>query len=372
MTNYLVLITYHYLPVLFDIPLVPSSYCSRKSLTITFNWVKASDVDLCSYAMHTFQHFKSIPINCAIKCDDVNCSSPEYRQMIDLLYSQICCALEQSSQKTIPSSNIRDGRDYIVPGFNDFMKELHTSVRNDYNVWRNAGRPRSGPLCSDMKRSRLRFTYAPRQCNQNEKSIRADQYAKSLMNKDVTSFWDSIRKSSNTIIPVASIIDNCTENIAYMWQDHYNSLLNSVKGNSSEQVIHAKLGTIPSRSQSILCTNSDLNSALKSLKRGKACGVDGLAAEHIIYAHSITHVFLPLLFNAFIRHGYLPTDFMKTAIVPIIKNKTRDTSDKTTTERSHWSLPHLNYLKFVPLKFYKSTSLHMIINLDLKQNTLLT
>ena len=35
-----------------------------------------------------------------------------------------------------------------------------------------------------------------------------------------------------------------------------------------------------------------------------------------------------MLFNCFITHGYLPEDFMKTAIVPIIKNKTRDSSDK--------------------------------------------
>ena len=131
---------------------------------------------------------------------------------------------------------------------------------NDYIAWRNAGRPRSGTLCSDMRRSRLRFTYALRQCNQNEKYIRADQYAKFFMNKDMTSFWYSgIRKSSKTRIPLASMIDNCTgeENIAHMWQDHYNSLLNSVKGNSSKQVIHDKLGTIPSESKSILFTNSD-------------------------------------------------------------------------------------------------------------------
>ena len=57
---------------------------------------------------------------------------------------------------------------------------------------------------------------------------------KSLMNKDMTSFWDSIRKSSNTRIPLASMIDNCTdeENIAHMWQDHYSSLLNSVNSNT--------------------------------------------------------------------------------------------------------------------------------------------
>ena len=31
---------------------------------------------------------------------------------------------------------------------------------------------------------------------------------------------------------------------------------------------------------------------------------------------------------------------------------------KTTTDRSPWSLPHLNYLKFVYLKFYKCTITH--------------
>ena len=85
--------------------------------------------------------------------------------MIDLLYSQICCALEQSSQKTIPSSNLRDGRYHIIPGFNEFVKELHTSARNDYIVWRNAGRLQSGTFCSDMRRSRLKFKYALRLCN---------------------------------------------------------------------------------------------------------------------------------------------------------------------------------------------------------------
>ena len=85
-----------------DIMLVSPSSCSRKSHKITFNWAKASDVDLCSYSLHTFQHFKSIPIYCAIKCDDVNCNSPEHRHMVDLLYSQICCALDSLVKKTIP------------------------------------------------------------------------------------------------------------------------------------------------------------------------------------------------------------------------------------------------------------------------------
>ena len=35
-----------------------------------------------------------------------------------------------------------------------------------------------------------------------------------------------------------------------------------------------------------------------------------------------------MLFSCFISHGYLPRDFTKTAIVPIIKNKSRNSSDK--------------------------------------------
>ena len=61
---------------------------------------------------------------------------------------------------------------------------------------------------------------------------------------------------------------------------------------------------------------------------GKSSGIDGISAEHFVFAHSRIHVLLSLLFSAFISHGYLPGMFMKTAIVPIIKNKTGDTSDK--------------------------------------------
>ena len=77
------------------------------------------------------------------------------------------------------------------------------------------------------------------------------------------------------------------------------------------------------RGQSILFSISDINVALDSLKSGNACGVDGL-----MFAHRITYVFLSLLFNVFNIHGYLPADFMRTAMVPIIKNKTGDSSDK--------------------------------------------
>ena len=39
-------------------------------------------------------------------------------------------------------------------------------------------------------------------------------------------------------------------------------------------------------------------------------------------------VYLSILFTSFISHGYLAEGFMKSAIIPLTNNKTRDTNDK--------------------------------------------
>ena len=79
---------------------------------------------------------------------------------------------------------------------------------------------------------------------------------------------------------------------------------------------------------SITITPFNILDALKSIKCGKSSGVDGISPKHFVFAHSRIHVLLSLLFSAFITHGYLPNMFMKTAIDPIIKNKTGDNSNK--------------------------------------------
>ena len=108
--------------------------------------------------------------------------------------------------------------------------------------------------------------------------------------------------------------------------------------------------------QSILFSTSDINVALDSFKSGKSCGVNGLAAEHFMFAHRITHVFLSLLFSVFIFHGYLPADFMRTAMVSIIKNKTGDTSDKNNYRPILLLLlQHLSCLRPVFLMFWRLT-----------------
>ena len=193
----------------------------------------------------------------------------------------------------------------------------------------DAGRPRSASLCSDMRRSRLRFRYTLRHCRQNEKSIRADMHTKAYLKKDMVSFWKGMKKESISRLPLPSKVDHCVgeEEISNMWQIHYQSLLNSVESTQHKASVKLKTTNILNTSK-ISFTPIDISNAFKSLKLGKACGVDGVSAKHFLYAHNVLHVLLSLLFISFITQSYLPPDFMKTALVPIIKNKTGDTSDK--------------------------------------------
>ena len=80
--------------------------------------------------------------------------------------------------------------------------------------------------------------------------------------------------------------------------------------------------TLINKLKTLTITPFNILDALKNIKCCKSSGIDGISAEHFVIAHSRIHVLLSLLFSAFVMHGYLPSMFMKTTIVPI-KKKTR-------------------------------------------------
>ena len=109
----------------------------------------------------------------------------------------------------------------------------------------------------------------------------------------MVSFWKHIRQENKSSISYHYWGCDRETDIPEMWQDYYKSILNSVNGNFQQHFVSSKINSI--REESILFSTSDINIALHSLKCGKSCGVDGLAADHFKYAHRISHVFLSLL-----------------------------------------------------------------------------
>jgi hypothetical protein len=77
-----------------------------------------------------------------------------------------------------------------------------------------------------------------------------------------------------------------------------------------------------------LFTPSEIASAIKELKSGKACGKDSLQSEHLKFACEKIAVLLCLFFNCVLLHGYLCLDLMDTILIPILKDKKGDITSK--------------------------------------------
>ena len=112
-----------------------------------------------------------------------------------------------------------------------------------------------------------------------------------------------------------------------MWKDHFNTILNSSRDNSNKPLVESML----TDKNNLFCerfTPSEVIDGLKGLKKGKSPGLDSIYSEHFKYSHDKISILLCLLFNAMLIHGYIPSDAMDTIIVPIIKDKKGDCTDK--------------------------------------------
>ena len=78
----------------------------------------------------------------------------------------------------------------------------------------------------------------------------------------MVSFWKHIRKSNNVRVPLASTVGGVTgeSEIAEMWQDHYKSILNSVKNNTRQQFETNKLDSI--RGESIMFSTAEMSPSI--------------------------------------------------------------------------------------------------------------
>ena len=76
-----------------------------------------------------------------------------------------------------------------------------------------------------------------------------------------------------------------------------------------------------------MCLNQGIE-LLRELSSGKASGMDGLTSEILKYANHILPVLLYVCFTCMFKHCYLPISMLDSVIVPLVKNRNGDLSDK--------------------------------------------
>ena len=218
--------------------------------------------------------------------------------------------------------------EHNTPGWNEYVKDAHSEARDAFKLWILSSKPRQGDVFQSMKQSRARFKFKLRQCKRDEARIRADILADDLVKRNTTLFWSHVSKQNRRCIIPADTVGGATgrESIASMWKNHYANLFNCVDTVSDKESVLDTISRV-ANVHDALCSD-DVKSSVKSLSANKACGLENLFAEHLLYACPSIHTLLSICFNVFIVHGFLPSDLTDTVLVPIVKDKTADISDK--------------------------------------------
>ena len=216
----------------------------------------------------------------------------------------------------------------ITPGWNDFVKAAHSDARDAFKCWIRSNKPTHVEVFNDMQTSRAKFKYLLRQCKRNDAPIRADILARDLCKKDHKLFRKNVSKQNNSSTNLADTVGGATgrDTIASMWSSHFSQLINCVTCDRHKNYTMEALKLTTNDYDTF--TPGDINRSIASLCSDKACGKDVLLAEHLLHASPNIHFLLSICFNAFIVHGFLPNPLTDTVLVPIVKTKTKNISDK--------------------------------------------
>ena len=227
--------------VIFDIDINVSlpTQVSTDDVMTSFNWSKATVDDISSYSRTADVELRSINVPGGLTCRDMHCYDVHHLESIDLFYSDICNALAYSSAQCIDVCRTGIAKDFIVPGFNEHVKTLHTEARNAYII----GRPRVGETCFRMRTTRLAFKYALRQWKCLEDTMRANALATSLLSKDTNSFWKHVLISRNKKVCTPTKVDDRVgdKEITDMWRNHYSTLLKVLEKCTKNLIGHSRL-----------------------------------------------------------------------------------------------------------------------------------
>ena len=252
--------------------------------------------------------------------------------VIDEYYDNVVKCINAACKRCIPGKlSTGSSCDYVVPGWNDYVKEKHDLARNAFLEWKFWGKPHQGPYHHWMKTTRARFKLALRYCKQHEDMLRADALANSLSYKQHDKFWKLVNKFNNSkATKFVQVIDGCTgeEAIAERWRAHYEQLYNSINDHESKRQFNTRLSQLlVDGADDVKFTVHDVASACKQQKMGKAVGADNVAMEALIYGSVKLYVHISLLFSLCITYGHVPDSLTQSFMVPLVKNKAGNLSD---------------------------------------------
>ncbi len=180
-----------------------------------------------------------------------------------------------------------------------------------------------------ITKTRYQYHLALRHVKRNERIIRMNNMADSIISSNnYRDFWTEVKKLRGKSTNMPTVVDNAhgQDNIAEVFSKKYEELYNVVSYDRRQMAgLKSQLDRlICDHDNSNCCHNvtvNDILSGVRHLKPGKHDGNKGHFSNHLLNGSARLHVYISLLFDSMLSHGFVPSDFLLSTLIPIPKNK---------------------------------------------------
>lgn len=269
-----------------------------------------------------------VPLN-AIECRQMSCNNPEHRVLLQEYHDAVVdCCIRASS--CVPKSSCSSR---IVPGWNRFVKPFLEKALFWHSLWILNGRPQYGVVADVRRSTRARYHKEVKRVKAMESIMRSTRMADRFAACQVREFWNDVARTKGGASELPSSVGDAVGDaaVAELFRDNYSTLYKSVAydpvklENCMDEVSNRIENHNECTAHSVL--SGDVVAAVNKLKRNKHDGNRGLYTDHLKNAPRILSVHLGHLFNSCLVHGFSPTAFGESVLVPIPKSKLKSRND---------------------------------------------
>lgn len=259
------------------------------------------------------------------------CLASDIRDNIKRDVRHLECAIKDIS-RNLPVTKYSK---HLKPYWNRGLTESVARKKSAWRRWVAAGRLRGNdPIWLEYKGAKKQFRKEQRVAALAYETKYLDDVSKT-QEIDQRSFWQLINKRrkqrNNQPRPVVDKEGKTIrdfDNIVRVWGEYYGDLYTPESGQYNhefENFIDREIKDTdmnPREDSDILSTpitSAEVEETCRSLRLGKAPGLDGIQTEHLKFAGPTTYSYLAILFNSMTEAEWRPLSMKKGIIVPIPK-----------------------------------------------------
>ena len=312
-----------------------SNGTNRPNKKLKYEYLRWDHADLVKYYALT-GHSMQCLLEQLIQCTERNIfSRDDCISLIEYVYNNITRIMCDSAKLTVPArcSN------FYKFWWNEELDCLKEDSISSHRLWLAAGKPRCGPIACKARAAKLLYKKRIRDCQKQETLSYTNDLHEALMSKNGSAFWNCWRGKFERKQSKIMHIDGMTDDnaIAEKFRQHFSTCCSNLTEAGSKRLADV-YNTRRSLYQGIPLDDSYLfdveliDTSIRSLNRGKAAGLDGLSAEHLLHCHPALNSLLYRLFNLMVESNYVPSGFGLSYTIPLPKNTASSFSKSLSTD----------------------------------------